>query len=384
LFFSIVFTITVITAISIGVFNLKKNTNALLISSFILILSLYSITHYLVLIEPSVFWAAILYINFTPLYLLLGPLLYFYIRNSTSFSSGYQKRDWIHFIPAIIEFIGISSYIFSSFEYKTTSIQNLFNDYESFKNMDFHLIYKPSISFVIRIGSLLSYTIYSLLILKKFYNTKSSVDQINKQKRISIIWLFIFLVFVIITTISYTLFTLNIFSNIIFSNFNEVVISISGLSITLMALSLLLIPSISKNISKLAYKEIDQEKLITENPYFHELKDQIDNYFIKNKPCLEKKFTRIDLARALDVPEHHITHCFTYIFKQSYPAYKNSQKVEFLKEILDSAESNLKIDNLYTKVGFTSKSSMYTSFKEFVGMTPNQYLKEVLKSKNVK
>jgi AraC-like DNA-binding protein len=58
--------------------------------------------------------------------------------------------------------------------------------------------------------------------------------------------------------------------------------------------------------------------------------------------------------------------------------------VEFLKEILDSAESNLKIDNLYTKVGFTSKSSMYTSFKEFVGMTPNQYLKEVLKSKNVK
>jgi hypothetical protein len=71
---------------------------------------MYGIAHYFVLYGKSPFWLAIFYNHFTPLMLLLGPLLFFYVRGTLNDTSILKKSDAFHFIPAVIHLIGIVRY----------------------------------------------------------------------------------------------------------------------------------------------------------------------------------------------------------------------------------------------------------------------------------
>ncbi len=61
---------------------------------------------------------AILLVNFTPLFLTVGPILYFYVRGVLRDDYRLSKSDWLHFIPALILCINILPHLFSSYEDK--------------------------------------------------------------------------------------------------------------------------------------------------------------------------------------------------------------------------------------------------------------------------
>jgi len=115
-------------SILLAVFNFQYNKNTLFLSGFLSLFALYGVTHYVVTVSQSVFWGAILYINLTPLYLLSGPLLYFYVRNTLADKFIFKRKDLLHFIPAILLLIGAIPYLTSTFEYKKEIISALYND----------------------------------------------------------------------------------------------------------------------------------------------------------------------------------------------------------------------------------------------------------------
>jgi len=58
--------------------------------------------------------------------------------------------------------------------------------------------------------------------------------------------------------------------------------------------------------------------------------------------------------------------------------------VEHAKKLLENGEYRLNsIDGIGTKSGFKSRSAFYEAFKAETGMTPNQYIKEVLGNRNL-
>ena len=74
---------------------------------------------------------------------------------------------------------------------------------------------------------------------------------------------------------------------------------------------------------------------------------------------------------------HYNPSYFSRIFKNyagvPFSEYLKKVRIENACRIIKTG--NIKISNLYTKVGYTNKTNFYKHFKEVVGVTPNQYKK---------
>jgi AraC-like DNA-binding protein len=377
--FSLIISITALVAIILAIFNYNKQNNAIYISIFLLIFSLYGLTHFITVNLRDVYWGAVFYINFTPIYLLVGPIIYLYVRQNLHPRKKLNKFDLVHLIPFAIDLIGISGYLFSSFEYKQELIQSLYDSpaefkNAEFKNAEFHLFFHPLGNYVIRIGSVLGYAFYNLFTFRNFYYQKDIANSEDDRKR-SIRWLVLFHILVVITTVSYVFYIINLFSTgEFFTMINSVLLGISAFGICLMGLSLMFFPSILYGISKVSYKPIDPDELYTNNPFYDDLKNRIDAYFVEKQPFLKKKFSRVDLAKALKVPSHQITFCFKYVYESSFPAYKLGYRIEWIKNALTNPDYNdLSIEEIGKRAGFASKSSFFVSFKNQTGMTPSEF-----------
>ena len=96
----------------------------------------------------------------------------------------------------------------------------------------------------------------------------------------------------------------------------------------------------------------------------------------KEKPYLAPNFSVADLALALQVHQNHISYCFNSILKIKFIRLKNQLRVAHAIELLVNPEySNLTIEAIAQKSGFTSRSNFYSIFKTEMGITPSDYLK---------
>ena len=110
--------------------------------------SLYGLTHYIVTIYKSVYWGAVLYVNFTPLYLLSGPFLYFYVRNSLTDRYELSRKDLLHFIPFVVHAIGLIPYLFSPFSEKIDFIKKLYASPELIINAQVNTFFDTNENFI--------------------------------------------------------------------------------------------------------------------------------------------------------------------------------------------------------------------------------------------
>lgn len=376
--FIFILSLTGIVAAIIAIFNYRKNPNSLLLSAFLLTLCIYGFTHYATVEARSVFWGALMYINFTPLYLLIGPSLYFYVIRSIKPKRKFRKTDLVHLIPFGVDLIGISKYLFTSFTYKQSVLQGIYANPESFRTLNEHLIFQPNANYVIRMSLIIIYTVYSLYILRKFYVKKFAEETTVLPKQMSIKWLVFFLGMVLVMALSYVVYIVLLFeSGNLYSTLNSVLLAISVVSISLMSVSLLLFPNILYGISRVSYKTGLNDDTFVVTPYYLDLQNRIDHYFVDKEPFLKKNFSRVHLAKALKVPNHHITFCFKYVYESSFPAYKLEHRVEWVKKALvNSANKDVNIDDIGYNAGFASKSNFYVNFKDHTGLTPKAYQEE--------
>ncbi len=99
--------------------NLKNSNKAnIYLLFFLLINNIYALSHYATVYSQNIYLIATMLIHFTPLYLMLGPLFYFYVRSLLVDDYKLSKQDYLHFIPAVIILINVLPYIFKGFDYK--------------------------------------------------------------------------------------------------------------------------------------------------------------------------------------------------------------------------------------------------------------------------
>ncbi len=369
--------------------NWYINKNAIFLAITFILIAIYGLTHYFTVYGKSAFWMALFYNNISPLMLLPGPFLYFYIRGTLNDKQGLNWKDSLHFIPAIIHFIGVIPYYITPFSYKEAICRLLIADLENIKKIEWNIFFNSEFNFSFRIIMLFIYVSYSMVLLWKFSNNSKKQQNIPfKQYSITFRWLAFLLVLIFLLDINYVIMTFYFFKNYEIDIRQNFINSIALASFGLLVISLLFFPEVlyglprNKNTKKQKKKTLTSISKLTkvnenlEEDPFLDLYEKIKNYLDNDKPYLDPNFNIAQIAIDLQVPQNHVVYCINTLFKTKFSKLRTKLRVEQTKVYLnDSKNSKITIDGVSQMVGFTSRSSFYNAFKEETGYTPSEYLK---------
>lgn len=132
-------------------------------------------------------------------------------------------------------------------------------------------------------------------------------------------------------------------------------------------------------ISKYAYKlearddKPQQKNILNENEK-QEIKEAIENYFHDSKIYLDPNLKLENLSRRMHIPVKKISYAINEIYGNNFISFINDFRISEVKKILSENYSDIKIDNVYTKVGFNSRSTFNRVFKSITGTTPADYI----------
>ena len=370
-------------------FNWKENKNTIYLGLFLFLISLYSLTHYFSVFGNSPFMLAIFYGHFSPFMLLAGPLLYFYVRGIIRDSYVLTPQDYWHFIPAIIVFIGNIPYYFTPFDVKIENAKKILTDMDQLKYIGVNFIFPISVNYIMRVTSLMIYTLYSYYKVWK-YKPKVKKSIPTQQYLLTYRWLNMFFIALIILLIAFGLITADFIQKTPKETFGalNLVHTLGGIMFLILSASLLIFPQIlygfpvyqSSNekiirkteANKPILPEIDEDE--EDNPFI-DLRDQISDYLASEKPYLNPEFSIGDLATAMKVPQHHISYCLRVLYKQSFPKLKTSLRIEYAKQLMQSDDAvHLSLEGIGQMARFSSRTSFYSAFQAEVGCSPGEFL----------
>lgn len=376
---------SIITSAIIAIYNWRINQNALLLTGIFGIFSTYGLTHYFAVYQNDIFWTAIFYSNLSPFWYLPGPLLYLYTRNTITDKNVISSRkDLIHLLPFLIQFINIAPYLFSSFDYKLETARLILNDINQVRSAGAGFFIPPSISFLTRPILVIVYALASFILLKKYRNEDAHSLEKNKQNKLVYNWLISLNLITSIVAAGFLFLTLRLYNLPV----NKVIIEseptyyLSGLAFALLPLILIVffpqvlygmpIATTAKKAAKITIPLADSSDPLAETAQI------IVNYIKQEKPYLYPDFDIEDIAERLDIPKHHIIYCFTIILQKKFTAYRSTVRIEHAKELLKAGSADtLSIDGIGAQSGFSSRSGFYATFKAETGMTPSQYLESL-------
>jgi AraC-like DNA-binding protein len=372
--------------------NLRQsNRTNIYLFFFLLINNLYALSHYATVFSGNRIFAAIMLVHFTPFYLLLGPLFYFYVRGLLKDDASLDKWDLLHFVPAFLFFINISPYLIRSWDFKLHYATIVVADTRNLLKLDY-LFLPPSISFLTRPIIAFVYIVASgILIFQRGLNK----NYLSKQSSLVYRWLFLLIVTSIFMYLGFLLFTIIAYFDMEFKvteqNGNFVLYT-TILGLFVMNLSLLFFPNIMYGLPQLDYAifsrknrsipsdddileankkarafEISDEKLVI-------LKNKVDAYVAK-KPYLTPDFNLTIMSSDTDIPVHHLSYYFNEHLKVNFNTWKNDLKIAHVISLIENGTGEiLTLDALAKQAGFGSRTSFFNSFKQKMGVTPSDYL----------
>ncbi len=370
--------------------NIKESNRVnIFLFAFFFINNLYSLAHYATIYSESKTLIAILLVNFTPLFLLVGPVLYFYIRGLLRDDYRLSKLDWLHFIPALLLLINITPHLFSSFseklEYANRVIQSP-SEIVNYKN----IFIPATLKFILRpFFGLLYIALCIRMVYIKFKDERPETD----QSKLIFKWT-IFLIFnTLLVYVSFLIFTIfsyqsNDYKIAEVKGFYFLISTLVGL--VLLNISLLFFPNILYGLPQLDYvlpiksKILDEEasELIKRNAKSFEisqeklklLDDKIQQYIL-SKPYLNPDFNLSTMSADTDIPVHHLSYYFNEHLNINFNTWKNDHKINHIIFLIENGSNEmLTLDALAKQAGFGSRTTFFNAFKQKTGLTPSEYL----------
>lgn len=359
---------------------------------FLLINNIYALSHFAAIYSGNKYLIAIMLVHFTPFYLLLGPLFYFYVRGLLKDDYRLNKIDYLHFIPALLFFINILPYIFKSWDYKLFYASNVIKDAHNFLNIDY-LFMPTTISFLTRPIIAIIYVIASgVLIFRRALNENYK----NIQAKLIFKWLTFFISISAILYLGFLFFTFSSFyieTLKIERKQGDLILYSTILGLLLLNLSLLLFPNILYGLPQFDYAIVTkQNKLLEEQLGIAEdnkkqsksfeisiekltlLSLKIEKY-IENKPYLNPEFNLTVMSSDTDIPVHHLSYYFNEYLHVNFNTWKNELKINHVIDLINNGSGEiLTLDALAKQAGFGSRTSFFNSFKQKIGVTPSEYL----------
>lgn len=343
------------------------------------------------------FWEGVCFVHFLPLSYLLGPSLFFYVKNTVSEQKGFERIDLIHLIPAI--FVGMATLPFTTlpFEVKTRMAHEIVNITEDY-NLNFNwvtfeqLLYGRSIHVIIYAAISGIYFFWNKAHLTRKYGVVPNNHRIIQR------WFFTLLflqVLIASTSLGHmiTLYTkpfnvLGISSVDLFSESNFFNICGGGFFIQNFFLFLfpnILYGNISYSVELEKASTFEKLKSTFAKPIRvneHAIEKLIEPY-LAEKHYINRDFTLSQMSFDLKIPERNLSAYFNTELQKTFGEWKNDQRINYVLHLIEAGDADkFTIEGLAAKAGFQSRSKFIDAFKGRQGITPSAYIKSKKPSTN--
>lgn len=305
---------------------------------------------------------------FLPLqhYFLLGPAIYFYSKTLMNPAYEFSKKDWVHFIPALL-YILYALVIFIT----DVWILDSFYFYADGRDKDLDPVYQfiGTTYLVIYVSlSIKMYFNYKL----KIYNELSFADAVTYQ------WFKQFLIALVTILIARIVFL------IIYPNWGDFGAKFWYYFIFSVLFYYIALNAYTNTITLSIPFELPAEK----KPAV-EKGTRLPQDLPASKRSLEKvmkdqslyripTLTLEDLSRELNISKEQISTIINQGFGMNFNDYVNSYRIEEIKKRFKNGDaSRFTILGIALDSGFNSKTTFNRAFKKYTGFTPIQYLKKL-------
>lgn len=353
------------------ILNSKKSKPLVLLGIFLFVYSGTNITWMLQTNFPS-FFASIRYI---PIVFSYGitPMFFIYVK---SVINSFDKKDFFHFIPAIIEFI-LGLVLFIS--------PNLGDAFYSVDNKLFLLIYMvfiPPLYNIMYAIITIRYVVKQQKIIPNFFT-----DIEKKRLNWFIITCLIFITDYLLELISSTVQLNTMFDTLMYvfqvlsSGFIVYWISIYGLT----QKSLLIENSFtdSSHIKESISPHNGNEKGIPSKKVNHQIETDEDyskilTFFVDTKIYKNKEINIFLVSDLMQFPYKEVSRLINTHSNKNFNQFVNEFRIEEAKRLLsDTSFDKYNFAGIAEEVGFNSRSSFFTNFKKVEGITPLEFKKKM-------
>lgn len=363
---------------------------------FYLTNSIFGIVHNTIFSSENPTIVALLTIHLTPMYFLVGPSLYLFIKR-TYIKPFREKIDYLHFIIPGIVLINILPYVFIPWSEKLTLASNIISNSVTQYNYRYWLI--PGIfQSILRPVINIIYTLFALHIIIS-YSDKVLLKSPRKNRFFKN-WITLFVVNFLLANLS----SLGLVSNLILQkDFGinifqvlplDIIKEVLVVSFFVENLIILFVPfflftkyfkseyivekPIEAIFEKAESRDLQQLNLgILNEEKIQEITDALKKITEKDD-YLANDFSLSKLALEINLPYHVLTVYFSKYLKVSFPEWKNRQRIEFVKNKLkEGAAGNFTLESIGEMAGFNSRGAFIKVFRKYTGETPSEYLKKL-------
>ncbi|MBB5438854.1 AraC-like DNA-binding protein [Pedobacter sp. AK017] len=109
--------------------------------------------------------------------------------------------------------------------------------------------------------------------------------------------------------------------------------------------------------------------------YDSALVTRVETYISQTQVFRKTGLTVSDLASLLEVPNHKLSDLFNNHYKLNFNTYINNLRVRYVKDRLEAGEwKQFTLEAIAQDAGFSSRNSFSLAFKRITGITPSNYL----------
>ncbi|MCF8357021.1 MAG: helix-turn-helix domain-containing protein [Melioribacteraceae bacterium] len=321
--------------------------------------------------------ATYLFVFYYPVFLMIYPLMYIFFKKLTF---NLEKEKYIYFVKysflsLLLLFINIVYFLPLSYEEKLKVLLTTI-DYNIIISKDYgvlHLVY--ACVYYIQAFIFIFLLIKLVFVLRKKINT-------NLLNNYLIRYIIIFVAGVIISEISLAI--LLVFSEYDLWRTKTYEHTISLLYILFLGYIgqkqlLIMIQNRLNSISGQAvYRQNEKLSTFDLSPTEkHFIKENIEKYLSSTRHYLDPNFKMDILSKKLHIPVKKISIVINTLFGKNFRSLINEYRIEEARKLLLKEDSKISVEDVYTSVGFYSRSNFNKVFKELTGLTPKEFKRKI-------
>ena len=307
----------------------------------------------------------------SPIYYLMFPSAWLYVRMLLNDENRLRKKDWLHFIPAFLHLLEMMPYYFSSIANKqhnlAASYNNPLGNYLHNEGMLPSFVHNAFRGFI---G-----IIYCALIFKELHKIYKPSNPKSYQFLELKSWLNLFVYALLI-------FSIVAFISFAFPKFTPPVIKSFLMQITsafsqiITCITLLRRPYLMFGIPKPnIVVEKKEENIVQNHPSDYDKYVEVLQHYADNKTSfLQSGFTIRDLSIELNIPQHHLSYVLNRIFHLRFNDYINKLRVLYLKNNVSRDKmQTTTLEGLALEAGFGNRTTFIRAVKKLTGENPSIY-----------
>lgn len=361
------------------------------LSAFFVIAGVFGLTFYSIWFFNETWPVVFLFGHAAPLYYLVGPLSWFYVRSIVRDDHRLSAYDLIHFVPFTLHILNLLPYYLMSLDEKVQIAQFVIDSPADVISLNISLFYPTYLNYVFRPIIGFMYASYSLwYVLKSF----APFRDLPKYTRYLKAWILTFnlaqiILFVVlgifhltsqveynstkvidrestllvVTGISYVLLSSTplIFSNLLYGN----VESYGGY--------LGLTPSYtrvtSSTIDPVAAIQGGQIIAPVNKTRLDEIDELISKKLSEQALYLKPDFNVSVLAALIDVPIHHLNFYFKYYRNEKFTDFKANQRIAHALHVRsDEAKRYVSVGELAKLCGYSDEDTFVEDYQRITGL----------------